>query len=162
MQTTYENFRYRYDRRANPYNRGTIDNFKEIFCVPIPPSKNDFRAKIPIEPIVPPRRYLPETMDHMMMSRKEANGDDRHDGQLSQLRDNNRFNTKDGGLGELSPEVRSTVDESDRVGTHSSWGRKSGSWEMSPEVVSLSSRMGEEANRNGGTSSVIQSAEPRR
>ncbi|KAK3123966.1 hypothetical protein QOZ80_8AG0638680 [Eleusine coracana subsp. coracana] len=48
-QTTYENFRYRYDRRANPYNRGILNNFLEIFCTAIPPSKNDFRARVSVE-----------------------------------------------------------------------------------------------------------------
>ncbi|ONM03354.1 putative protein S-acyltransferase 7 [Zea mays] len=48
-QTTYENFRYRYDRRDNPYNRGTLNNFLEIFCTAIPPSKNNFRARVTVE-----------------------------------------------------------------------------------------------------------------
>lgn len=43
-QTTYENFRYRYDKKENPYNRGMISNFKEVFFSRIPPSMNDFRA----------------------------------------------------------------------------------------------------------------------
>ncbi|KAG6410622.1 hypothetical protein SASPL_128687 [Salvia splendens] len=45
-QTTYENFRYQYSRRGNPYNRGMIGNFMDIFCGSIPKSKNDFRAKV--------------------------------------------------------------------------------------------------------------------
>ncbi|XP_057417238.1 probable protein S-acyltransferase 7 [Lotus japonicus] len=48
-QSTYENFRYRYDRQVNPYNRGIVNNFKEVFCTRIPPSKNKFRSKIPKE-----------------------------------------------------------------------------------------------------------------
>lgn len=48
MQSTYENFRYRYDRQVNPYNKGVIENFKEIFCSSIPRSKNNFRSKVPI------------------------------------------------------------------------------------------------------------------
>ncbi|CAL4999957.1 unnamed protein product [Urochloa decumbens] len=48
-QTTYENFRYRYDRRDNPYNRGILNNFLEIFCTAIPPSKNNFRERITVE-----------------------------------------------------------------------------------------------------------------
>ncbi|KAF7108664.1 hypothetical protein CFC21_109088 [Triticum aestivum] len=44
-QTTYENFRYRYDRRSNPYNRGLVQNFIEILCSRIPSSRNNFRAK---------------------------------------------------------------------------------------------------------------------
>jgi palmitoyltransferase ZDHHC9/14/18 len=49
LQTTYENFRYRYDRRANPYNRGILNNVLEIFCSAIPPSKNNFRAWVTVE-----------------------------------------------------------------------------------------------------------------
>ncbi|KAK8952363.1 putative S-acyltransferase [Platanthera zijinensis] len=45
-QTTYENFRYRYDRRLNPFNMGLIANFKEVFFTSIPPSKNNFRARV--------------------------------------------------------------------------------------------------------------------
>ena len=50
MQSTYENFKYRYDRQlVNPYDRGIAENFKEVFCTSIPPSKNNFRAKVPKE-----------------------------------------------------------------------------------------------------------------
>ncbi|KAL0344167.1 UNVERIFIED_CONTAM: Double-stranded RNA-binding protein 3 [Sesamum angustifolium] len=94
------------------------------------------------------------------MGRKAVWGDvgsvlDHPEGQLS---DNDGLNGKDGGLGEMSPEIRTTVDEGDRAGIHprrSSWGRKSGSWEMSPEVLALASRMGE-PNRTGGSSSTAQ------
>ncbi|KAM0890339.1 hypothetical protein ACQ4PT_027143 [Festuca glaucescens] len=44
-QTTYENFRYRYDLRTNPYNRGLVQNFVETLCSRIPSSRNNFRAK---------------------------------------------------------------------------------------------------------------------
>ncbi|PIA53291.1 hypothetical protein AQUCO_00900102v1 [Aquilegia coerulea] len=43
-QTTYENFRYRYDKKENPYNKGMLRNIKEIFFSKIPPSMNNFRA----------------------------------------------------------------------------------------------------------------------
>lgn len=42
-QTTYENFRYRYDRKENPYNRGMINNLKEIFFSKTVPSLVNFR-----------------------------------------------------------------------------------------------------------------------
>lgn len=45
-QTTYENFRYRYDGKMNPYNLGCARNIKEIFFSKIPKSKNSFRAKV--------------------------------------------------------------------------------------------------------------------
>ncbi|OIW17784.1 hypothetical protein TanjilG_06469 [Lupinus angustifolius] len=47
-QSTYENFRYRYNEQANPYNKGILENFKQVFCTSIPPSKNNFRSMVPI------------------------------------------------------------------------------------------------------------------
>uniref|UniRef100_A0A804N274 S-acyltransferase n=2 Tax=Zea mays TaxID=4577 RepID=A0A804N274_MAIZE len=43
-QTTYENFRYRYEEKENPYNRGVLANMSEVFCTGMPPSMNNFRA----------------------------------------------------------------------------------------------------------------------
>uniref|UniRef100_A0A7C8ZHK8 S-acyltransferase n=1 Tax=Opuntia streptacantha TaxID=393608 RepID=A0A7C8ZHK8_OPUST len=48
-QTTYENFRYRYDKRQNPYNKGMLQNYREIFFSKTPPSLNHFRAPVPDE-----------------------------------------------------------------------------------------------------------------
>ncbi|KAG6510628.1 hypothetical protein ZIOFF_028656 [Zingiber officinale] len=45
-QTTYENFRYRYDGKKNPYNHGCIHNVKEILFSEIPKSMNNFRAMV--------------------------------------------------------------------------------------------------------------------
>ncbi|KAL6219541.1 hypothetical protein ACLB2K_007300 [Fragaria x ananassa] len=42
-QTTYENFRYRYDKNENPYTKGILGNLKEVFCSRIPPSMVNFR-----------------------------------------------------------------------------------------------------------------------
>ncbi|CAM0913639.1 unnamed protein product [Alopecurus aequalis] len=42
-QTTYENFRYRYDKKENPYNRGALANIAEVFLTRMPPSLNRFR-----------------------------------------------------------------------------------------------------------------------
>lgn len=164
-QTTYENFRYRYDRRANPYNKGVVQNFKEIFCTSISPSKNNFRAKVPKEAGLPGRPsgagFVSPNMGKsgdIEMGRKAVWGDvgaglDRCEGQL---RGNDGLDIKDNRLvGEMSPDIRTAVDERDRVGIHhgrrSSWGRKSGNWEMSPEVLALASRVGEQ-NRMGGSS----------
>ncbi|GAA0138442.1 protein modifying enzyme [Lithospermum erythrorhizon] len=52
-QSTYENFRYRYDQRMNPYNKGIFRNFLDVFCTSIPPSKNNFRAKVQKEDELP-------------------------------------------------------------------------------------------------------------
>ncbi|KAG4952215.1 hypothetical protein JHK85_046082 [Glycine max] len=164
--TTYENFRYRYDRRANPYNMGVFNNFLEIFCTSIPQSKNNFRAKVPMEPVLPARSVgagfmspsMGKAVDDIEMGRKTVWADmgtalDPSEGQL-----NDRVAVKDGEFGELSPEIRTTVDEtSHRAGMHprrSSWGRKSGSWEMSPEVLALAAKVGESNRMGGGSSSL--------
>ncbi|CDP16720.1 unnamed protein product [Coffea canephora] len=172
-QTTYENFRYRYDRRANPYNKGMVQNFKEIFCSPIPPSKNDFRAKVPREPTLPARSVgggfvspnMGKAVDDIEMGRKAVWGDvgpltDNPEGHFS---DNDGLNIKDGGFDGMSPGIRTTVDEGDRAGVHprrSSWGRKSGSWEMSPEVLALASRMGEPNGMGGSSSGGLTTGRP--
>ncbi|KAI6673637.1 hypothetical protein NL676_001543 [Syzygium grande] len=48
-QTTYENFRYRYDKKENPYNKGVMGNLMEVFFSKIPPSMNNFRAFVEVE-----------------------------------------------------------------------------------------------------------------
>ncbi|CAN6586174.1 unnamed protein product [Malus baccata var. baccata] len=48
-QTTYENFRYRYDKKENPYNKGMIWNVNEVFFTKIPPSMNRFRSFIEMD-----------------------------------------------------------------------------------------------------------------
>lgn len=172
-QTTYENFRYRYDRRSNPYNKGMVENFEEIFCSSIPMSKNNFRAKVPREPALPTRPIgggfmspnMGKAVDDIEMGRKTVWGDmgamaDHGEGQLA---NNDRLNIKDGELGEVSPDIRTAVEEGDRGGIHprrSSWGRKSGSWEMSPEVLALAARVGE-PNRVAGSSSGSLTTENR-
>ena len=65
MQTTYENFRYRYDKKENPYNKGGFGNFKEIFFSKIPPSMNNFRAPAAIDE--PPLQMDP-TSGHFVES----------------------------------------------------------------------------------------------
>ncbi|CAA7389048.1 unnamed protein product [Spirodela intermedia] len=48
-QTTYENFRYRYETKVNPYDKGIFRNFKSLFFSRIPPSMNNFRSWVPTE-----------------------------------------------------------------------------------------------------------------
>ncbi|CAN0870095.1 Probable protein S-acyltransferase 7 [Linum grandiflorum] len=163
-QTTYENFRYRYDNRANPYYKGVVDNFKEIFCSSIPPSKNNFRATVPREPVLPTRSVggggfmspnMGKAVEDIEMGRKTV-WSDPGEGQLSS--GNERTTVKEGELSGLSPDIRTAAAEEagERSGgvhpRRSSWGRKSGSWEMSPEVLALAARVGE-SNRMGGSSS---------
>ncbi|XP_047974379.1 probable protein S-acyltransferase 7 [Salvia hispanica] len=170
-QTTYENFRYRYDRRANPYNKGLVLNFIETLCGSIPPSRNDFRAKVPREAALPARSVAggfdsPNTgkgVDDIEMGRKGVWGDigsvlDQHEGELS---GNDGLSRKSGGLGEMHPETRSGVDEGGggRGGMHSSWGRRGGNWERSPEILALASRMAE-TNPGVGSGSIAATTQP--
>ncbi|KAF8060562.1 PAT04 [Scenedesmus sp. PABB004] len=54
-QTTYENFRYNHSAVPNPYDQGVLRNCASVWCVPVPPSKVQFRAfvdevkKVPVE-----------------------------------------------------------------------------------------------------------------
>lgn len=152
-QTTYENFRYRYDRRANPYNKGFVENFGEIFCTSIPASKNKFRGYVPRGGgggggrssgggFVSPNMGGKGVEDIEMGRKAVWGGGGGIEGQVS----DENVNIKEVGIGEMSPEIRTTVDEGDRANIiharRSSWGRKSGSWEMSPEVLALASRVG--------------------
>lgn len=43
LQTTYENFRYRYEKKENPYSRGILKNLREILCSKVPVSLVNFR-----------------------------------------------------------------------------------------------------------------------
>ncbi|XP_062197912.1 probable protein S-acyltransferase 1 isoform X2 [Phragmites australis] len=45
-QTTYENFRYHYDKKDNPYRKSIAANFVEVFFTKIPPPRNDFRSRV--------------------------------------------------------------------------------------------------------------------
>ncbi|CAN4106990.1 unnamed protein product [Withania somnifera] len=48
-QTTYENYRYRYERKMNPFNLGCARNFKDIFCTGMPSSRTDFRSHVEVD-----------------------------------------------------------------------------------------------------------------
>lgn len=125
-QSTYENFRYRYDRTENPYNRGVIENFKEVFWSSIPPSKNKFRAVVQREP-----ESLPQGAGGFMNSNVEKTPSDIEMG-----------NRKPTNGDEMSG-------GNDR---RSSWGRRSGSWELPSDIASVASALGD-SNRIIGVSS---------
>ncbi|XP_027126505.2 probable protein S-acyltransferase 7 [Coffea arabica] len=151
-QSTYENFRYRYDRRANPFNKGISKNFMEVFCTRIPPSKFKFRAKVQREPELPPRvvgdgfsvSKVGKPLGNLEMGRKpvwdegttNANEFERQYGHDDGL-------DKSGELPIVSPELsRITLTESTEGRSilhsrRSSWARTSGSLDMPAEVGSM-------------------------
>ncbi|KAA3473526.1 protein S-acyltransferase 8-like isoform X1 [Gossypium australe] len=45
-KTTYETFRYRGVERPQVYDRGCLNNFREVFCSKIKPSRNNFHAYV--------------------------------------------------------------------------------------------------------------------
>ncbi|PKA63072.1 putative S-acyltransferase [Apostasia shenzhenica] len=57
-QTTYENFRYRYDKKENPFNKGVVRNFIEAFFSSTPPSMINLRAWV-LDNVVEVGPYAP-------------------------------------------------------------------------------------------------------
>ncbi|KAM7273631.1 hypothetical protein ACFE04_028295 [Oxalis oulophora] len=157
--STYENFRYRYERGTNPYNKGVLSNFKEAFFTSIPPSKNNFRAKVPKELAIPPRSlggsFAASNRGKPMDL--EMGGKPTWDEAVGQVSDNGYNN---GELPDVSPDLSRILPPEgteERNVLHnnkrSSWGRRSSSWEMSPEIVSLAARIGESKRVTEGNSS---------
>ncbi|KMT14896.1 hypothetical protein BVRB_3g064100 [Beta vulgaris subsp. vulgaris] len=67
-QTTYENFRYRYDKNKNPHNLGVFNNLKLFFFTKTPPSAINFREMVLVEDIIVPE--TPSCHDSFMGFRK--------------------------------------------------------------------------------------------
>lgn len=151
-QTTYENFRYRADNRINVYNRGCLNNFLEVFCTKVKPSRNNFRAFVQEEvqkppPLPSPREAEPDEMAGDPRSKVE---DDLGIGEdllkISQRRNFEEIDEDIRSRGSNGPphntsEVDSVLGSDHRAPTirsetrHSSWGRRSGSWEIAQEVL---------------------------
>ncbi|KAJ8759708.1 hypothetical protein K2173_009809 [Erythroxylum novogranatense] len=68
-QTTYENFRYRYEKKKNPYNRGMQRNLLEIFFSKIPPSMNEFRSFVDENELLVIGSDTPNVRDDMVDSK---------------------------------------------------------------------------------------------
>lgn len=158
-QTTYENFRYRADNRINVYDRGCLNNFLEVFWRTIKPSRNNFRAYVQEEvqrPPLPTNRES-ETPDAGEDRRMKVEDDLELGGDLMKI--SQRHNIEDieadirsRGSDVLhlnSSEFDSVVGSDRRAPTvqsdarHSSWGRRSGSWEIAPEVLAMNSNVTE-------------------
>ncbi|XP_058093085.1 probable protein S-acyltransferase 7 isoform X2 [Magnolia sinica] len=168
-QTTYENFRYRYDQRANPYNQGVVKNFKEVFFTSIPPSKNKFRARVPQDLGMQLRSVgggfmspnMGKAVGDLEVGRKATWGEAREGtADLEAGFSHDGLENKDGGfIGEASPDLSQalpTEGMEGRAGVHhprrSSWGRRSGSWEISPDVLAMAAEAGESDRIGSGSS----------
>ncbi|PPS04628.1 hypothetical protein GOBAR_AA16045 [Gossypium barbadense] len=162
LSSTYENFRYRYDRHENPYNKGVIRNFLEVFCTSVPPSKINLREKVPKEPAIAPRTVSGgfispnngKAIGDIEMGRKpvwdEALGD------ISDYEEQHSvdYSDKDSRLPDVSPDFSRILPPDNTEGRgvmhhprRSSWGRNSERWEISPEILPLS-RIGESKRMN--------------
>ncbi|XP_061345149.1 protein S-acyltransferase 8-like isoform X2 [Gastrolobium bilobum] len=152
-QTTYENFRYRADGRINVFNRGCLNNFLEVFCTKVKPSRNNFRAffqeevQRPMAPVIAREREP----DELGGDRRPKVEDDLDIGE-DLLKISQRRNIE-----ELDEDIRSRgsngqphTSEPDSImssdhraptirsdARHSSWER-SGSWEIAQEVLANS------------------------
>lgn len=164
-QTTYENFRYRYDKKINPFNQGVLGNFKEVLCSGIPPSKVNFRAQAPPEVLVfgdfSLQHRARNNMDIMGLKNEKAHADVEMGGKSAwtsvpdeSVQDINGYTNNSEefiedrrhGYEDSFPEDLSKPLPHERgnakSGAHprrSSWGRQSGNWEVSPELVAFSS-----------------------
>ncbi|KAK1360018.1 S-acyltransferase [Heracleum sosnowskyi] len=151
-QSTYENFRYRYDRRDNPYNRGVFENFKEIFFTSIPASKNKFRGRMQKEPGMPPRSLgvgfispnSEKTLGDVEAGRKPvwdatATGPSEIEGELSNDEGLNRGGSEDSHDLSRIIDMEGTEGRSILHPRRSSWGRRSGTLNIPPDVVAMAS-----------------------
>ncbi|XP_020254712.1 probable protein S-acyltransferase 4 isoform X2 [Asparagus officinalis] len=73
-QTTYENFRYRYDKKDNPYNKGALQNFIDVFFSKIPPPMNDFRSWV-LEEMIEVGCYTPNMGTDITTSKEKVDID---------------------------------------------------------------------------------------
>lgn len=155
-QTTYENFRYRAESRANVYDRGCLNNFLEVFCTKVKPSRNNFRAFAQEAPraTLPPTREV-EIEDVGEDRRIKVEDDLDIGGDL--LKISQRHNIEDieadirsrgsDVIHHNSSEADSVLGSDRRAPTvqaetrHSSRGRRSESWEIAPEVLGMNSNI---------------------
>lgn len=143
-----------------------MNNFKEIFCTSIPLSKNKFRARVPQDPVLQTRSMagfispnMGKGIGDLEVGRKAGWGEAGAGvGDFEGALNNNGFENKEGGFGDVSPALSHGLPAETmegRSGVHhprrSSWGQKSGSWEISPDVLALASGVGE-SNRVGNGS----------
>ncbi|XP_030952197.1 protein S-acyltransferase 8-like [Quercus lobata] len=155
-QTTYENFRYRADNRINVYDRGCLDNFLEVFCTKVKPSRNNFRAFVQEEVQRPPPSPAPRegvSADDLGADPRPKVEDDLEIGEdllkISQRRNIDEIDEDIRSRGSNGPphntsDADSVLGSDHRAPTiradarHSSWGRRSGSWEIAPDVFANS------------------------
>eukprot|EP00250_Pteridium_aquilinum_P009304 c18582_g1_i1 orf=2283-3602(-) len=168
-QTTYENFRYRYETTVNPYDLGVMQNLFAMFCTPIQHSKNSFRAKVQLDAsgqIAANPQPSAQTGGNSELENRSSQQPGESDimegqGRISGVSDlgsemkDSFENALTHAMGRPLPTETSDV----RSGSHprrSSWGRKSGSWEIAPEILALAAGKSESARSKGSNASSAE------
>ncbi|XP_009628288.1 protein S-acyltransferase 8-like [Nicotiana tomentosiformis] len=162
-QTTYENFRYRAENRINVYDLGCLNNFMEVFCTKVKPSRNNFRGYVQEEEPQPPLPTTREAEVEMGEDQRVKVEDDLDIGG-DLLKISQRHSIED-----IEADIRSrgsdvpyhnsseadSIHGSDRRAPnvqsdtrHSSWGRRSGSWEIASEVLGTKTNVPESRSYN--------------
>ncbi|KAJ8769713.1 hypothetical protein K2173_005359 [Erythroxylum novogranatense] len=149
-QTTYENFRYRADNRINVYNLGCVNNFLEVFCSKVKPSKNNFRAFVQEEVPRLPTPVARETEVEDLGGDRRAKVEDDLDIGEDLLKISLRHNVEEivedirsrgsNGPPHNTLEVESVLSSDHRRSEtrQLSWGRRSGSWEIAADALANS------------------------
>ncbi|KAJ6428494.1 hypothetical protein OIU84_023838 [Salix udensis] len=133
-QTTYENFRYRYDGKMNPYNLGCVHNVLEVFFSKIPKSKNKFRAKVRVDSS---GYAAPMQLGHVLSPEMPKRSFDIEVGKRQAVAD------------EDFEDIQSQIDSIgglERCGTqprHANWDHKA-NWEITPDIQVLAAEFGME------------------
>ncbi|CAD5163563.1 protein S-acyltransferase 8 isoform X1 [Musa acuminata AAA Group] len=154
-QTTYENFRYRADNRVSAFDRGCLSNFIEVLCTEIKPSRSKFRAYVQDEIPRPPPVGRTRDMEEEPASSPRVKVEDDLDigGDLLKISRRRNYEEVDeemggrnsNGLHRALSESELMVDSETEIPVirtetkNSSRGRRSGSWDLSPEVLAASS-----------------------
>lgn len=154
-QTTYENFRYRADNRPNVYDRGCLNNFLEVFCTSVKPSRNKFRAFVQEEAPRPPaisRALREPESESTSEPRSKVEDDLEIGGELLKISRRRTSGEVEELGGRNSNSMPSVISESDLVSgldsqlpvsraevRNSSWGRRSGNWDISQDILAKSS-----------------------
>ncbi|CAA7037310.1 unnamed protein product [Microthlaspi erraticum] len=146
-QTTYENFRYRPSSRMVVYDRGCVNNFLEVFCSKVKPSRNNFRAfieEVPQRSVTLPgtTREPAEAEDDTGTRRQKVEDDlDIGDDLMNISQRCNAAEANDDQPHHTLDVDQSILGSAERAATirtetrHGSWGRRSGSWDIAADVA---------------------------
>ncbi|MCO5597223.1 hypothetical protein L7F22_051299 [Adiantum nelumboides] len=158
-QTTYENFRYRYDKKINPFNQSVLRNVWEILCSSIPPSKVDFRAQAPAEAAgfgsLNSQQRARDDMDAMGLKSGKRRGDmemgekawmakpvkGMEDVNASEVIEVGRHGFEDSFPEDFSKSFP-REHQNTKSGSYSRPGRQSGNWNPAPELIGFTAGTG--------------------